>query len=70
MAAPLSLVQLQRTAHRLRAESDALIVLVIRADDVAFSVDPAVSPRDAGETIEREIPSLVQHLSEQLKRGR
>ena len=56
--------ELMRRATRLRTDSEALMVIVIRVDDVAFSVDPGVSPKDARETIEAELPSLVQHLAE------
>jgi hypothetical protein len=55
---------LMRMATRLRTDSEALMVIVIRVNDVAFSVDPGVSPKDAGETIEAELPALVQHLAE------
>jgi hypothetical protein len=60
---------LMRLATRLRTDSEALMVIVIRVNDVAFSVDPGVSPRDAGETIEAELPSLVQHLAESRGKG-
>jgi hypothetical protein len=40
------------------------MVVVIRVNDVAFSVDPGLSPRDAGETVKTELPALVQHLAE------
>lgn len=60
---------LMRLATRLRTESEALIVIAIRVNDVAFSVDPGVSPRDAGETIEAELPAFVQHLAESRGKG-
>lgn len=60
--------QLSRLAAHLRVESQALLVLVIRVNDVAFSVDPSLTPKDAGDTISNEIPSLVQHLAEQRRR--
>jgi hypothetical protein len=55
---------LMRKATQLRTESEALMVIVIRVNDVAFSVDSGVSPKDAGETIEAELPALVQHLAD------
>lgn len=61
--------QLSAMATRLRTQSGALVVLVIRVDDVAFSVDPAMAPKDAGETIEAELPALVQHLAESRRKG-
>jgi hypothetical protein len=59
---------LMRMADRLRAESEALLVLVIRVDDVAFSVDPEVSPRDAANTIQSEMPGFIAHLEESRKK--
>ncbi len=60
--------ELMRQANKLRTESEALVVLVIRLDDVAFSVDPGVAPKDAAETIENELPAIVQHLNESRKK--
>jgi hypothetical protein len=58
-----------RMCARLRTESEALLVIAIRVDDVAFSVDRNVSPRDFGETLEREIPALVDALVAQRTKG-
>lgn len=66
----LSTKDVQIQANRLRVDSDALIVLVIGVNDVSFSVDPSVSPRDAGETVENVIGGLVQQLTEARKRGK
>ncbi len=49
-----------RECGRLRANSDALLVVVIRPNDVSFSVDPKLSPRDFGETLSNEIGKMVQ----------
>ncbi|MDR3797994.1 MAG: hypothetical protein P4K93_07565 [Terracidiphilus sp.] len=62
--------ELMRKATQLRTDSEALIVIVIRVNDVAFSVDPGVAPKDAGETIESELPALLQHLAESREKGR
>jgi hypothetical protein len=51
-------------AARLRNESEALLVLVIRVNDTAFSVDPSVSPKDAAELLRAEVPELFAHLAE------
>lgn len=59
---------LTRMATRLRTESEALLVLVIRVDDVAFSVDPGVAPRDAGNTIWNEMPAFIAHLEQDRKK--
>ncbi len=60
---------LMRKATQLRTESEALMVIVIRVNDVAFSVDPGVSPKDAGETIEKELPALIQRLADSRRKG-
>ena len=46
----------------LRKSGDAVVVVVIRAEDVAFSVDPRVAPRDAIELLKQELPALMEHL--------
>lgn len=61
--------ELMRRATRLLNDSEALLVIVIRVEDVAFAVDPGVSPKDAGETIEAELPALIQHLTESRKKS-
>jgi hypothetical protein len=61
---------LSRALDRLRRESGALLVVAVRRDDVAFAADPALAPRDFGETLENEIPSLVQALAAQRTRRR
>jgi hypothetical protein len=61
--------EIQHAAGRLRTQCDALIVLVIRVDDVVYSSDPRLAPKDLGETLEREIPNLVENMTEQRKRG-
>jgi hypothetical protein len=53
---------------RLRREAGALVVFVIRTDDVSYSVDPGVAPKDFGELVEGELPNLVQDLAQ--KRGK
>ncbi len=58
-------------AEWLRKRGDAIVVLVIRAQDVAFSVDPLCSPRDAAELVKQELPQLRdQLLLQRLKRGK
>ena len=46
----------------LRKSGDAVVVVVIRAEDVAFSVDPRVTPRDAIDLLKQELPALMEHL--------
>ena len=57
-----------RMAARLRTDSEALLVLVIRVNDTAFSVDPGVSPKDAAELLRTELPAFAAHLSEDRKK--
>lgn len=53
---------MSRAASWLRKSGDAVVVVVIRAEDVAFSVDPRVVPRDAIELLKNELPALMEHL--------
>lgn len=53
---------LSAAARWIRKGSDALLVLVIRPDDVAFDADPRLAPMDAINTVRDELPSLLQHL--------
>ena len=53
---------MSRAAAWLRKGGDAVVVVVIRAEDVAFSVDPRVAPRDAIELLKQELPALMEHL--------
>lgn len=48
-----------------RRRRDALIVIAITPDDVAFSVDPKLSVRDAEATVLAEMPRLLRNISEQ-----
>lgn len=59
---------ISKAAAWLRKGGDAVIVVVIRAEDVAFSVDPRVAPRDAVDLVRRELPELLMHL--QLERDK
>lgn len=54
---------LGRLRDKLRRESGALFVIAVRSEDAAYSCDPRLAPRDFGETIEREIPNLVEDLA-------
>lgn len=60
---------LSRMCAKLRAETEALLVVAIRVDDVGFSVDPGVSPREFAEQLSNEIPALVQALAAQRTKG-
>lgn len=60
--------ELSRKCAQIRRESGALLVLVIRSSDVAFSVDPQLAPKDAGELLDGEISNFVEAISQQRKR--
>ena len=64
----LNTAALSHRAEQLLRESGALIVIVIRPDDVAYAADPQLAPKDFGETLENEIPTLVDSLAQ--KRGK
>lgn len=53
---------LEGAAQWIRKRSDALLVLVIRPNDVAFAVDPRLAPVDAIAAVCEEMPGLLQHL--------
>ncbi|MHB1673811.1 MAG: hypothetical protein ACYCSP_06120 [Acidobacteriaceae bacterium] len=46
----------------LRKKADGIVVIVIRAQDVAFSVDPRIAPRDAMDLVKQELPDLLLQL--------
>lgn len=56
---------LQGAAGWIRKNSGARLVLVIRAQDVACSVDEGLEPLDAIQTVRDELPQLLQHLIDQ-----
>lgn len=56
---------LEGAAGWIRKRSGALLVLVIRPNDVAFDVDPNLAPVDAIATVREEMPGLLQHLMAQ-----
>jgi hypothetical protein len=57
---------LEIAAEMLRKDVDALLVLVVRIEDVAFAVDPEVAPADAAEMVELVLPAAVQRLKDRL----
>jgi hypothetical protein len=60
-----SLHSLQGAAEWIRKNAGAQLVLVVRAEDVAFAVDAAISPRDAKQLVEAELDAVVEHLVQQ-----
>lgn len=58
-------------AEWLRKRGDAILVVVIRAQDVAFSVDPRCSPLDAAELVRQELPQMRTQLElDRVKRAK
>lgn len=57
-----SLHSLDAGAEWLRNRAGALLVLVVRADDVAVAVDPAIAPRDAAAMVEAAMPEIHARL--------
>ncbi|UWZ84632.1 hypothetical protein [Occallatibacter riparius] len=54
----------------LRSKSDAICVLVIRAPDSVLLVDPACTPRDAGELVAERLGQLLQRVEAARKEGK
>ena len=57
-----SINSLRSAAQWIRKGSSAQIVLVIRPQDVAVSVDPAMQAMQAITAIRNELPQLLQYL--------
>jgi hypothetical protein len=57
-----SIHSLASAADWIRKQSDGLVVLVIRPEDFAFSVDPAVSPGDAIALVKEELGDVLAEL--------
>lgn len=55
---------LDAAAEWVRSKAGAILVLVVRGEDVAFAVDPAVKPQDAETMVEVAMPELRAKLSE------
>ena len=56
---------LEGAAEWIRKNAGAQLVLVVRPGDVAFAVDPGISPRDAKGLVEAELDLVVEHLVQQ-----
>lgn len=61
---------LDAAAEWVRAKSGALLVLVVRAEDVAFAVDDAIAPKDAATMVEAAMPEIVAKLDERRRLAR
>jgi cysteine synthase len=59
-------------AEYLRKQGDAICVLVIRAHDSVFAVDPRCAPEDAQRLVEEYVPRLagqVEHARREKKQA-
>ncbi len=55
---------IQGYAEYLCKSSNAICVLVIRADDAVLAVDPMCAPRDALELVKLYAPSLTESVEQ------
>lgn len=60
-----SLHSLEGAAEWIRKNSGALLVLVVRAEDVAFAVDKDVAPAAAVDMVELVMPDAMHRLEQQ-----
>lgn len=56
---------LESAAEWIRKGSGALLVLVVRAEDIAFAVDGQVAPADSKDMVEFVMPRVVERLIQQ-----
>lgn len=56
---------LEAAVEWVRKGSGALLVLVVRAEDVAFAVDAAIAPRDALDMVDAAMPEIAGSLEAQ-----
>jgi hypothetical protein len=61
---------LQSMTEWLRKKSGALLVCVVRVDDLAISADPQLAPRDSQNLLEDRMPALHDRLQEERKKAR
>ena len=64
-----SLHSLDSAVEWVRKGSGALLVLVVRAEDVAFAVDPAIAAKDAAALVEAAMPEVGARLKELRERA-
>lgn len=57
-----SLRSLDAAAEWIRDGAGALLVLVVRAEDIAFAVDPLIAPKDAVTMVEVAMPEIAARL--------
>jgi hypothetical protein len=60
-----SLHSLEGAAEWIRKNAGGLLVLVVRAEDVAFAVDTQIAPADAREMVELVMPDVQRRLEQQ-----
>ena len=54
----------------IRRDAGALLVVAIRVDDMAFSVAPGMTPKDAVDMLRDELPSLLAMLKQKQEAGK
>jgi hypothetical protein len=60
-----SINSLRSAAEWIRKGSEARVVLVIRRQDIAVSVEPGQAPMETVTLIRNELPYLLDHLLKQ-----
>jgi hypothetical protein len=61
---------IQAAAEWIRKKSGALLVCVVRVDDLAISADSALAPRDSENLLEDRMPALHARLQEERTKAR
>lgn len=59
-----SLRSLESASEWIRKGSGALLVLVVRAEDIAFAVDGQIAPKDARDMVEYVMPNVQEQLEQ------
>jgi hypothetical protein len=54
--------QIEAATEKLRRESDALFVLIVKPEWGYFAKDPRLAPRDAVEQLEQEVPRVAEFM--------
>lgn len=57
-----SLHSCESGAEWIRKNAGALLVLVVRAEDVAFALDPLIAPQDARDMVDVALDGVVEQL--------
>ena len=55
---------LESAAEWIRKGSGALLVLVVRAEDVAFALDAQIAPRDARDMVDAALEGVAEQMED------